>query len=68
VVVVGSPKTALATIAHHMGGIANVPTAWGGKNSTPIAEYPAHQRMMEFARRLNAGEQPLADMQRKQEE
>jgi hypothetical protein len=68
VVVVGSPKTALATIAHHMGGIANVPTAWGGKNNTPIAEYPAHLRMMEFARRLNAGEQPLADMQRKRDD
>jgi hypothetical protein len=31
-------------------------------------ESAAHQRMMEFSRRLNAGEQPLADMQRKREE
>jgi hypothetical protein len=64
VVVVGSPKSALATIAHHMGGINNVPTAWGGKDSTPIDEFPAHKRMMEFARRLNAGQQPLQDVKR----
>jgi hypothetical protein len=49
-----------------MGGVNNVPTAWGGKNSTPIDEFPAHKRMMEFARRLNAGEQPLQDLQRRQ--
>ncbi|WIA20652.1 hypothetical protein OEZ85_005030 [Tetradesmus obliquus] len=67
VVVVGSPKSALATIAHHMGGIANVPAAWGGKNTTPIPEYPAHRRMIEFARRLNAGEQPLQDVRRQQD-
>ncbi|WIA40973.1 hypothetical protein OEZ86_004620 [Tetradesmus obliquus] len=67
VVVVGSPKSALATIAHHMGGIANVPAAWGGKNTTPIPEYPAHRCMIEFARRLNAGEQPLQDVRRQQD-
>lgn len=59
----GSPKSALATIAHHMGGIDNVPVAWGGNNTTPLPEFPAHKRMMEFARRLNAGEQPFLELQ-----
>lgn len=64
VVVVGPAKSALSTLAHHMGGVENVPVAWGGKNPTPLDDFPDHKQMMEFARRLNAGEQPLQDCKR----
>jgi hypothetical protein len=60
VVVVGAPKAALPELSHHLGGKHNVPVAWGGTNTTPLALYPANVRMMDFARALNAGEQPLA--------
>jgi hypothetical protein len=63
VVVVGPPKSALPTLAHLLGGLDNVPVAWGGRNATPLEEFPAHMRMLDFVRRLNAGEQPLRELQ-----
>lgn len=64
VLVVGNPKSALSTLAHHLGGIQNVPEAWGGKCSLPLEEYPSNARMMEFGMRLNAGEKPFSGLQR----
>jgi len=60
--VVGSPKSALSTLTRHLGGIENVPVAWGGKCALPFEEYPANKRMMEYGRRLNAGEQPFQSL------
>lgn len=47
-----------------MGGIENVPTVWGGKNPTALDQFPDQLAMMDFARRLNAGEQPLKECKR----
>lgn len=63
VVVVGSPKQALPELCHHMGGMERVPAAWGGTNATPLEAYPANVRMLAFGRALNAGRQPLAQLQ-----
>lgn len=61
VVVVGPPKSALPTLSHHL-GLDLVPAAWGGRCTMPFDAYPAHTRMMAFARRLNAGEDPLSEV------
>jgi hypothetical protein len=55
--VVADPKEILPVLAHHMGGMHNVPEAWGGSNPTPFNEYPAHKRMLAFAERLNERQQ-----------
>jgi hypothetical protein len=57
--VVSGAKEILPVLAHHLGGMHNVPEAWGGGNPTPFHEYPAHQRMLAFARRLNEGQNLL---------
>lgn len=62
--VVGNPKSALSTITHHLGGIDNVPVAWGGKCSLPFEQYPANARMMQFGQQLNAGQQPFPGLKR----
>lgn len=59
VVVVGKPQAALSTLAHHLGGIDNVPVAWGGKCNLPFEEYPSNVRMMQFGTALNAGQKPF---------
>lgn len=64
VVVVGKPQSALSTLSHHLGGIDNVPVAWGGNCSLPFEEYPANVRMQQYGQRLNAGEQPFAGLPR----
>lgn len=65
VVVVGNPKSALSTIAHHLDGVDNVPVAWGGRCNLPYEQYPANVRMMEFGQRLNAGEKPFPGLSRR---
>lgn len=59
VVVVGKPEAALSTITHHLGGLDNVPVAWGGTCELSFEDYPATRRMLEFGRQLNAGQKPF---------
>lgn len=60
----GNPKSALSTLSHHLGGIHNVPEAWGGKCPLAFEDYPANRRMMEFGQQLLAGQQPFPGLRR----
>ncbi|WIA09629.1 hypothetical protein OEZ85_009018 [Tetradesmus obliquus] len=63
VMVVADAKEILPVLAHHLGGMHNVPQAWGGSNTTPFHDYPAHQRMLAFAKKLNEGQQQQQQQQ-----
>lgn len=54
---VGAPKAALDTLAHHLGGLQHVPVAWGGRCPLSFEDYASHRALLELVHKLNAGQQ-----------